>query len=296
MEKLIYRTKKKKKIKNSHVLIVGAGESLSRYSDDIRKFIKKNKNIVVIGCNHVSDFIIPDYHIWGDIRRYLLFGDRMDKKSVAVFPKYVFPNSIIKKYWSGTYKKINYKNSRREAVKKIRKKDKEYFYSEEFEIKKRKIREKKCKIRYRNGIIYGYFRAIGVLAIVWVHILKASKISIVGTDGYSLYYKDKYDKGINSQHCYQNYKVNEGTKNYNMFKKTGYTDVITYYPVNNEGDIKQNESKKNSCEKFYEHSLKKDKDVYDSLLSVNKFGIKFEILTPTVYKKFYNYKVFKNGI
>ena len=108
----------------------------------------------------------------------------------------------------------------------------------------------------------------------------ASKISIVGMDGYTLYGKDKYDKGEKNQHCYNYYNDNT------FFKKTGYTDIITYLDTDG-----KEENKKNNFDVFYNHSLKKDKDVYNSLCTIREFGVSFSIITPTIYSDFYSPKI-----
>ena len=59
----------KKNIKNSHILVVGSGPSLKEYWDKINSFIKKN-DVIIFGCNYITDFLIPDYHFWGSAKRW----------------------------------------------------------------------------------------------------------------------------------------------------------------------------------------------------------------------------------
>ena len=269
-----------KKIKNAHVLIIGSGSSLERYGEKIKKFIKEN-DVVTIGCNHISDFIIPDYHVWGDIRRYREFGKFMSKKSIAVFSRPLFTNEIVREFWNRPYKKIKYKNSKREynKVRKIKAMRKNIL------VKKTNF-NKEYAIRYKRGYIEGRFRTIGCLSIVWVFLKKAAKISIVGMDGYTLYKKEKYDNGIEKQHYY-NVTIDNLHDFYETYKDSGYTDMAQFYRIGNK-DI---ENKRKTKELLYLQCTIRDKDIYRNLKNIKKYGIKFSILTPTVYEEFYDPKI-----
>jgi hypothetical protein len=103
-------------------------------------------------------------------------------------------------------------------------------------------------ISYNNGKITGWFRTAGVLSIFIAHIMGASEINVVGMDGYTLYSQKELQDG-KGQHCYG----------------TGHTDTADY-----------------------ETCLKKDNQINDALLGLKKYGIKFNILTPTKYEEFYD--------
>ncbi len=269
-----------KNIENSHILIIGSGSSLEIYSKKIKNFIKKN-NVITFGCNHISDFIVPDYHVWGDIRRYRKFGKFMNKKSIAIFTKPLFTNDIIKEFWNKPYKKIKYKNSRNIHDKKRRIKA----------LKKNILVErikpnKEYTIRYKDGYIYGRFRTIGCLSIIWLYLQKVAKISIVGMDGYTLYKKKKYDSGIAKQHYY-NMTIDNLHDFYETYKDSGYTDMVQYYDIENENIEKKRKTK----ELLYSQCVIRDRDIYRNLKNIKEYGVNFEILTPTVYKIFYNSKI-----
>jgi len=100
---------------------------------------------------------------------------------------------------------------------------------------------------YRNGQIYGTYRTAGILAIMIAHLMGAAKIDIVGMDGFTLHNKMDLHLGKKSQHCYG----------------SGYTDDATWL----------------QC-------IEKDKLVYNQLRSLANIGIKFSILTPTVFEDF----------
>jgi len=101
------------------------------------------------------------------------------------------------------------------------------------------------------------FRNTLIRTIFFSYTKLASKISIVGMDGYSFYSYEELKTKKHAQHCYGK----------------GLTDGQPY-----------------------EHSRKKDiknytklKSLYKTMKKRYKFG--FEILTPTVYGEFYNSKV-----
>lgn len=103
-------------------------------------------------------------------------------------------------------------------------------------------------ISYKNGKITGWFRTAGVLAIFIASIMGVEEINIVGMDGYTFYTEKELQDG-DAQHCYGN----------------GHTDTADY-----------------------ETCIKKDRQINNALLGLKKYGIKFNILTPTKYEEFYD--------
>ena len=107
--------------------------------------------------------------------------------------------------------------------------------------------------------MYACIRDIASWAIFYAYIKKASKISVVGNDGYTLYSKKDLKSKKYAQHCYGK----------------GLTDGFTY-----------------------EYCRKKDWDKYKTLRLLykygkNRYGFGFEIITPTLYQEFYNPNIFK---
>jgi len=103
-------------------------------------------------------------------------------------------------------------------------------------------------INYKNGTIYGYHRTAGCTAITVSHLLGAKEINVVGMDGHTRHKYEDVISGIEHHHCY-----NE--------------DYIPY--------------PKEIC-------MKKDKIVNGVLKSLEKYGMNFKILTPTVYEDYYD--------
>jgi len=228
--------KKDKKIKGSHIVIVGAGPSTKKYWDKIEKFIKDN-NAITFGCNNISNIFIPDYHIWGSPQRWREFGHLVNENSKFVF-RGNFDKKIIRERWGGPYIMMNNVERRWEPGFEDEK-------SEQF---------KRCCVRYKNKKMYGCFKHVGVTCTFWAYVQGASRISIVGNDGYTLYAKDSLKDKTCSQHCYG----------------SGFTDGFTY-----------------------EYCLKRDMDRYRTLRLLykyckKKYGFGFEFITPTIFNDFYN--------
>jgi len=112
----------------------------------------------------------------------------------------------------------------------------------------------RCKVYYKNKKMFGCFRDISSCAIFYAYIYGARKISVVGNDGYTLYSEKDIKHRTMNLHCYGN----------------GYTEPYTYAYCRFE-----------------------DWEKYRSLRLLHKYGEKkygfgFEILTPTIFDKFFN--------
>lgn len=102
--------------------------------------------------------------------------------------------------------------------------------------------------------IYHYFKSVGMVSILWAYIKKASKISIVGMDGYTFYSKSDLKSKNNSQHCYGD----------------GFTDGQDYA----------------WCREKDRRNEKIIKNLYD--YGKRKYGFHFKIITPTVHEDYYD--------
>ena len=109
--------------------------------------------------------------------------------------------------------------------------------------------EKEGEVEYHKGRIYGCFRTAGCMAILLVHLFGASEIYIVGMDGYTLHGKDEIESGSRNHHVYGK----------------GFTDNSSW-----------------------EKCLEKDRLVYENLNALDIYGVKFKIITPTKFDKFYD--------
>lgn len=208
-----------KKIRGREVLIMGAGGSVRKYKDKILSFIN-DKKLLVIGLNHITDIYVPDFHFWANKPRFKKFGKFINPKSELILgTPLCLERVLIRRYWNRSFYRVQ--------VKKVV----EDHY-------------------YKDGCFYGFYHCIGNIAIHMAHLLGASKIYVVGTDGYTLYDKEDLLSKKENHHCWGE----------------GYSD-----------------------QKEWEWCCVKDKVSYDILRKwSNRDKIEFTILTPTVYKDFYN--------
>ena len=199
-------------------LVIGAGASIKEYEDQIAKFICETTP-VTIGINNMTAFWTPDYHVWTNNSRFRTFGKNIHSDS-----KLLLGSNI-------SLKLIN-----------------EVIGSREYIVLNREDREG-VSIDYRNGVIYGYFRTAGCLAIMLLHLMGIDEINVVGMDGYTMYKHNDVMAGEKSQHCYGK----------------GLTDTSSW----NTG-------------------VEKDKIIEGALNNIKEYGIDFKILTPTKYRGFYD--------
>lgn len=197
-------------------MIVGAGRTVIDYKNEILKYISDN-NVITIGINLMTSLCIPDYHLWTNRQRYGTQYSCISDKSKLMFGENI-SDKLVRRHWKGDFERINYKN------------------------------KSTLPISYKDGVIYGNFRTAGILAVMIAYVKGASKIDIVGMDGFTLYSKKELDDKEKSHHCYG----------------SGYTDDADW-----------------------EKCLRKDKMVSDGLYALKNYGVKFRILTLTKFENFY---------
>ena len=156
--------------KGKTMLVVGAGGTLRENADAVKKFIQK-ENAVTIGINKMTEFCVPNYHLWTNQQRYRDFGQCISPDSKLIFGQKM-PVKLIRKHHSGDYTIVKYKKSDDDVV------------------------------NFENGVIYGDFRTAGCLAIMIAHLFEAKNIYIVGMDGYTLHDRQLIDSSSKNQHCY----------------------------------------------------------------------------------------------
>lgn len=171
-------------LKGKHAVVLGGGSNIKKYWNKIENFIK-GKNIVTIGCNHISDIYVPDIHFWGSGKRFKKYGHLTSKKSSVVFQSN-FSRDTIKKYWKGDYAIFDIEP----VLWKYGSDDKSSYQYQ------------RCCIRRKKGVIYGCFCSAGSKAILLAYLNGAKKISVVGMDGYTFYTKKSLKEGDGSQNFY----------------------------------------------------------------------------------------------
>jgi len=158
-------------------LIICAGTSTKIYQKKIQKFIDENKPFI-IGINNITDFFIPQYHLWTNTKRFRSFGNKIHKSSNVLLGAGIHLKTVREIIGLREYTVINFTDMK-EGV----------------------------SIGYKKGKILGFFRTAGNLAIMISHLMGAEKVNIVGMDGHTFYdYKDVRE-GKEKHHCYnEDYK------------------------------------------------------------------------------------------
>ena len=156
--------------KGRNMMVVGAGGTLREYEKQIKSFIKNN-DVMTIGINYMTEFCIPDYHLWTNQQRYRDLGWCISPSSKMMFGCGM-PIKLIRKHHQGDYITVDY------------------------------TKKGADKVDYRDGKIYGNFRTAGSLAIMIAHLLGAENIYVVGMDGYTLHSQEELKKSKKNQHFY----------------------------------------------------------------------------------------------
>lgn len=142
--------------RGKNFLIICPGKSVLKYWNNIKKFIAEKKPIV-LGINNITELYHPDIHLWTNNERLKQFGECILKKS-KVFIGCHIQTENLERHKITNYTLIDYTD---------RDKSEKPFYDS------------------RNGIIKGYYRTSGCLAIMICHLLGSKNIYIAGLDGFS---------------------------------------------------------------------------------------------------------------
>lgn len=202
------------KHKGRNFLIAGTGRNTGIYIDKIKKFIT-DKNPIVIGMNSINRLLIPDYHLFTNNDRIKNYINEVDNKSTLLIGSHI---------------------------------NKENLPDRDYALIKYTDRNPKEKMEYKNGVICGYYRVSGLLAVMIAHLMGAKKIYITGKDGYA-------------DTC----KKNNGR---------------VHFHDDDRNNINNNKTAEEWKTRYDEPMLKVMHDL-------RNYGINFSIITPTVFKEFY---------
>ena len=80
--------------------------------------------MTTIGCNNISHIIVPNYHVWGDRRRFSMFGGNTSKGSDVIFSSAIpdWPPSVRKKHKKviKKFKVVNFERLRTKTLPSVR--------------------------------------------------------------------------------------------------------------------------------------------------------------------------------
>lgn len=109
---------------------------------------------LVLGANHITDFIHPHYHAFTNRKRFLEYAHTIDStKSMALLSPYFWEDTICSNY-SGPYEYLIFKNNHMVA----------------FDI--------------QDGIIQANCRTVSVLLVAVAIVMGAQQIFVAGLDGF----------------------------------------------------------------------------------------------------------------
>jgi len=133
-------------------LILASGPSLRKYKNEVGEFIKRY-NPVVMGANYMSGLPCPDYHAFGNKKRFLSYFDQINKNSNILLSS-SFEENFIHEYLKKDFEWIVHLNRT----------------SSHFDI---------C-----DDIITSDCRTISILLVGVAIVMGAKRIFIAGMDGY----------------------------------------------------------------------------------------------------------------
>jgi len=141
-------------------------------------------NCFTIGVNNITDFFLPNYHLWTNTKRFRMFGKNIHKRSDVLLGAGIHLKTVREVIGNRDYTVINFTDMK-EGV----------------------------PIGYKNGNgkILGFYRTAGNLSIMIAHLMGAKQIDIVGMDGHTFHNYEDVKSGKKGHHCY--------TENYEPFPK-----------------------------------------------------------------------------
>lgn len=162
---------------NRNFLIIAGGPSVKKYQKEILNFIR-NKSCVVISVNKFPEFVISDYHVFTNMKRFVQYVDGVDNNTKLLIGPYI-SIFLIKRKLKKKYESIMYLNKQNN-----------------FDIK--------------NGIIQTDCRTSPILATGISIVMGAKNVYIAGIDGYQnlLSYKEPinyYDDSKKTEEAQINY-------------------------------------------------------------------------------------------
>mgnify|MGYP001578006640 CR=1 FL=1 len=142
---------------NNHVgrnfLIVCPGKNILEWKEKIDNFICKYYPIT-IGLNKILSVLVPYYHLFTNNDKYENYGNLIDKTSILMLGSDIL-DKWIQKHNPREYISVKYNDRNPEEP-----------------------------IGFSNGLISGYYRTSGNLAIMVAHVMGAKTIYIAGMSGF----------------------------------------------------------------------------------------------------------------
>jgi len=133
-------------------LVLANGPTLKENKEEIEKFIKRYEP-VVIGSNYLGGIFTPNYHSFGNKKRFIDYIDTVESSSKNLISN-VFSEEFVNKYTEREYEFVQHLPQ----------------LSSDFDIS--------------NGVIMTNCRTISILSVAVAIVMGADRIFIAGMDGY----------------------------------------------------------------------------------------------------------------
>ncbi|OGJ49671.1 hypothetical protein A2335_00765, partial [Candidatus Peregrinibacteria bacterium RIFOXYB2_FULL_32_7] len=192
-------------------LVLAQGPSLKKNITKIKEFAKEH-NLVILGANYLHGLIVPDYHAFSSMSRFLQYHNFVDPNSKLLLGKYI-SEKIAKKYIKREFETIPY------------------------------IDSSELSFDITDGIIQTNCATVSILLVGVAIVMGARRIYVAGLDGYqnvddkeTHFYKEtvKVPKGqeLNSLHniCQQylteirEYQIKNGQEPFQIITPTSYQE------------------------------------------------------------------------
>ena len=164
---LLTRPKKPKKIEHPRlsrppyvsrhpgrdVLVLGSGPSLGPHRHELYQLIQE-RELLVMGANHITPFITPDYHAFTNRARFHDFAATINPSKSRVLLCPYLPEWVIKARYRGPYELLMFRN------------------------------DPEAPFDIIDGVIQSDCRSVAVLSIGVAIVMGARRIFVAGIDGF----------------------------------------------------------------------------------------------------------------
>lgn len=161
-------------------LVLGTGQSIQEYGESIKRLVA-DKDLIIMGPNNITSFIVPDYHVFTNRRRFIQYASMIEPEKSRCLLSIYFTQSLINKLCKGPYDLIMQRKCEQDCI---------------------------CEVD-DNGIIE--INGTSALVMIMVsYVMGARNIYIAGVDGWG-----KYLRGEAQSHFEKSeYKANRGSDAY----------------------------------------------------------------------------------
>lgn len=134
-------------------LVLGTGPSLRQHGDALHALIEDERP-VVLGGNHITPFVTPDYHAFTNRKRFIQYAHTIDRHRSRVILSPYIPEDVVRSHYNGPYEELAFVN------------------------------DSDAPFGIRDGIVLSSCRGVAVLLVAVAAVMGAERILVAGIDGY----------------------------------------------------------------------------------------------------------------